>query len=234
MTNHNVETEQTDPLQDTSVPWTAREAWMGIAILVVTSLLYVIIIPQMMQQNILESAGLLLLEILYLLPVLLILPKRNATWQLLGFRKYGKGVMGLGCGLFAGAYLLVIVHNFILMAFGLPVQGDQISSIFNSLGSPFWLFFVGILIAPVVEEVLFRGFIFSGFRQSYGWKKAALLSSAIFALAHLQPVAFVPTFILGYVFSYLCQKSNSILPGIFLHLLTNLFGLLSAFAFSQM
>ena len=79
-----------------------------------------------------------------------------------------------------------------------------------------------------------RGFIFSGFRQSYGWKKAAFLSSTIFALAHLQPVAFLPTFMLGYVFSYLYQKSNSILPGIFLHLLTNLFGLLSAFAFSQM
>jgi len=230
----NPETERPEPLQGTSVPWAAREAWIGIAILVVTSLLYVLIIPNVMQQNMLESVGLFLLEVLYLLPILLLLPKRKTTWQFLGFRKYGKGIMGLGCGLFIGAYILVIVHNFILMAFGLSVQGDQISSIFNSLGSPLWLFFVGILIAPVVEEVLFRGFIFSGFRQSYGWKKAALFSSTIFALAHLQPAAFIPTFLLGYVFTYLYQKSNSILPGIFLHLLTNLFGLLGAFAFSQM
>jgi membrane protease YdiL (CAAX protease family) len=90
-----------------------------------------------------------------------------------------------------------------------------------------------VIIAPIVEETFFRGFLFAGFRQRYGYNKAALLSSAIFAAAHLQPSVLVPTFVLGYIFSYLYQRSNSILPGMILHFLVNAFGIITIFALTR-
>jgi hypothetical protein len=84
-----------------------------------------------------------------------------------------------------------------------------------------------------VEETFFRGFLFAGFRGRLGWNKAALLSSAIFAAAHLQPSVLVPTFVLGYIFSYLYQKSNSIFPGMLMHFLVNGFGIFTIFVLSR-
>ncbi len=92
------------------------------------------------------------------------------------------------------------------------------------------LFFIGgALVAPVVEELFFRGFIFAGFRQKYGWQKAAALSSALFALLHLTPTAFIPIFILGYIFAALYHFSGSIWPGILMHALSNSLALGAAY-----
>jgi hypothetical protein len=97
--------------------------------------------------------------------------------------------------------------------------------LFDMLQSPVGLVLAAVIAAPAVEEIFFRGFLFTGFRQAYGWNKAALLTSGIFALAHLSPVAFIPTFALGYVFAVLYQRANSIWPGILMHFLLNGFGI---------
>jgi membrane protease YdiL (CAAX protease family) len=56
-----------------------------------------------------------------------------------------------------------------------------------------------------------------------------LLSSAIFAIAHLQLAALIPTFILGNVLAYVYHRSNSLWPGMILHFLVNAFGLSAAY-----
>jgi hypothetical protein len=90
-----------------------------------------------------------------------------------------------------------------------------------------------VVLAPIVEETFFRGFLFAGFRQHYGYNKAALLSSAIFAAAHLESSIFVPTFVLGLIFSYLYQKSNSVFPGMIMHFLVNAFGIITIFELTR-
>jgi membrane protease YdiL (CAAX protease family) len=55
----------------------------------------------------------------------------------------------------------------------------------------------------------------------YGWKKAAVISSALFAVIHFQPIAFVLIFVLGLIFAYLYHRSNSIWPAILMHVATN-------------
>ncbi len=92
---------------------------------------------------------------------------------------------------------------------------------------------MGAILAPLVEEIFFRGFLFQGFRARYGWVPGLLLSSAIFGLAHLDPVALIPTFILGCVLAYLYQRSNSIWPSVSLHVLVNTVGLVSAYVMTQ-
>jgi membrane protease YdiL (CAAX protease family) len=84
-----------------------------------------------------------------------------------------------------------------------------------------------------VEEIFFRGFLFQGFRERYGWITAMLISAAIFAIAHLDLVVLIPTFILGCLLAYVFHRSDSIWPGIILHFLVNSFGLLAAYFVSN-
>jgi membrane protease YdiL (CAAX protease family) len=100
---------------------------------------------------------------------------------------------------------------------------------FAELNSPFWFAIVAAVVAPFVEETFFRGFLFQGFRARYGWKVGMVLSSAIFAAAHLDLVVLIPTFILGNVLAYVYHRSNSVWPGIVLHFLVNSFGLCGAY-----
>ena len=151
----------------------------------------------------------------------------------LGFRAFAKNKLALGCGFLVIAYLFIMVYNIILTLSGVATQGETIYKALAGLDSPIWLVLVGIVLAPFVEEMFFRGFLFAGFRQRFGWKKAALLSSTFFALAHLQPAALIPTFILGYLLAYIFHKANSLWPGIILHFLVNSIGFGLIFALSQ-
>ena len=116
---------------------------------------------------------------------------------------------------------------------GFPTQGEAIFQLFGRLENPLIFVFVGIILAPIVEETFFRGFLFNGLRQRFGWNKAALLSSLFFSLAHLEPVALIPTFILGYLLAYLFHRSNSLWPGVILHFLMNSVGFCMIYAVSQ-
>jgi uncharacterized protein len=113
-------------------------------------------------------------------------------------------------------------------------QGEQILQLFDALDSPLWFIVVGVIVAPVVEELFFRGFLFQGFRQRYGWVNGALLSSAVFAVAHLDPVALIPTFILGILLAYMYHRTDSVWIPILLHVLVNGMGLCAAYVATQM
>jgi membrane protease YdiL (CAAX protease family) len=82
-----------------------------------------------------------------------------------------------------------------------------------------------VVLPPIVEETVFRGFVFTGIRNKVRPIWAGLLTSVLFATAHLefgsgQPllwVAAIDTFTLSLVLCYLRQKTNSLWPGILLH-----------------
>jgi len=230
--NLDTETEQPVPTPDPptySVPWKFIDNWIGVALLALIQIVIAIIMLRGSRTELAQSVAIVLLESAYLLPVVLILAWRHIHWRHLGFGKFEWKTLGLGCGLLVGAYAIIIVHNTLLYFLGVDTQGEEILKVFAKLDSPVWFFIVGAVFAPFVEEVFFRGFLFQGFRQRYGWISAMLLSSAIFAAAHLDPVALIPTFILGNVLAYVYHQSNSIWPGVTLHFLVNAFGLCGAY-----
>ena len=223
----------TTPEEDFSVPWTIADTWLGLLIFVLVVIGQLAVTVVWHGAHSLQSVGLVAAELLYLVPVAYILTKRKVPWKTLGFRAFDQNKLALGCGLLVIAYLFIMAHNIILSLLGVTTQGETIYKVFGSLNSPIWLVLVGIVLAPFVEEMFFRGFLFAGFRQRFGWKKAALLSSIFFALAHLQPAALIPTFILGYLLAYIFHKANSLWPGIILHFLVNSIGFGLIFALSQ-
>jgi len=78
-----------------------------------------------------------------------------------------------------------------------------------------------VLLPPVLEETIFRGFIFPALAKRAGVVWGAILSSAIFGIAHFQANISVYTFVLGLVLCFMYLRLKSIVPGIFLHMLNN-------------
>jgi sodium transport system permease protein len=77
------------------------------------------------------------------------------------------------------------------------------------------------LLAPVCEELAFRGFILTGLLQWTRPRNAVLLSSFLFALFHMNVFQFLPAFLLGVVFGLLRVRSHSLVPPIIFHVLHN-------------
>lgn len=94
-----------------------------------------------------------------------------------------------------------------------------------------------VVLPPLVEETVFRGFVFGGLKNKLPVVYAALFTSVLFAIAHLQfgsgkPllwIAALDTFTLSLVLCYLRQKSGGLWAGIFLHGLKNGIAFVSLF-----
>jgi membrane protease YdiL (CAAX protease family) len=80
-------------------------------------------------------------------------------------------------------------------------------------------------IAPVAEELFFRGYFFAALARWHGPGLAAVLTGVVFGAVHglgQTPVAFlVPLAFLGFVLCLLYQRTGSVLPCIVLHIINN-------------
>lgn len=80
---------------------------------------------------------------------------------------------------------------------------------------------VGIL-APISEELFFRGLIYDWFRQRWGIWASILLSSAWFSLGHIDSLGVVASsFLMGVVIAYVYERTKSLWFAIAIHLITN-------------
>ena len=87
-------------------------------------------------------------------------------------------------------------------------------------GQELWLFFA-LVVAPVAEELFFRGQVLRGYLGRYSVKTAVIASSAYFALFHLNLPQAVVALPLGLICAWLSLRTSSVLPGIVYHAVTN-------------
>jgi membrane protease YdiL (CAAX protease family) len=83
--------------------------------------------------------------------------------------------------------------------------------------------FAGALLAPLAEEIFFRGFVFRSYLRTRGPLVAYVASSLLFASLHLNLPALLPIMGLGLLFSAAYHRTGSIVPGIVGHALNNSF-----------
>jgi len=88
-------------------------------------------------------------------------------------------------------------------------------------GNPAAKFIALVVIAPIAEEMLFRGLIFREFARRYSMRHAIFGSAALFALFHLNPWQAVVAFPIGVIAAWLVLRTGSIIPGIVLHAVLN-------------
>jgi uncharacterized protein len=98
-----------------------------------------------------------------------------------------------------------------------------------------------VLIAPVFEEIIFRGVILDGFLKIYSPKKSIIWSSILFGLIHLNPWQALGAFFIGLFIGWIYYRTQSIIPGILIHFTNNLIAFLlllysqnNALAFSDL
>ena len=114
--------------------------------------------------------------------------------------------------------------DFISRIFGISLEQQEILKRVleeESLGVLTFMFFFGILAAPVIEELLFRGFIQPAVRNSFGKLKAIFISGLLFAIVHLNAYVFLQIFILGLLLAYLYEKTGSLIAPITIHIFHN-------------
>jgi len=86
-----------------------------------------------------------------------------------------------------------------------------------------------VVLPPIAEEILVRGFIYSSFKKAMKIIPAAVFTSLLFAAAHLPEggsagplyIAAIDTFILSLVLVFLREKTHSLWASITLHTLKN-------------
>jgi membrane protease YdiL (CAAX protease family) len=90
-----------------------------------------------------------------------------------------------------------------------------------------------VLIAPVAEELIFRGVIFEKSKRVLPLVYANILQALLFGLMHFNIVQSSYAFILGLFLGFVCYKRKSILASIYLHFVINLAGVLPNILFSN-
>ncbi|KGK82702.1 abortive phage infection protein [Desulfosporosinus sp. HMP52] len=138
----------------------------------------------------------------------------------LGFVKSSRRFIVLGfitgVALFIGVGLL---GNLLTKIFGTPAP--QSFAIAVKGANYTWEFmlltFLGGVVAPIKEEMFFRGLIYPPLRQIFGRGKGILLTGLFFAALHLEIIRFIPLFIGGIVLTWLYERSSSIWPAIVAH-----------------
>ncbi len=116
------------------------------------------------------------------------------------------------------------------LGFSSGIAGPELIFVFLSL----------VILPPLVEELLVRGFLYTGLRTRMTPLIAAIVASIVFAAAHLQWgsgnallwTAAVDTFVLSMVLIRLRQKTGSLWPGIGVHFIKNGLAFLALFVFS--
>jgi ABC-2 type transport system permease protein/sodium transport system permease protein len=135
----------------------------------------------------------------------------------------GAGVMGLG--------LWGLAHeSFLLTSGGMaPERIEMARQLLERLGQvPLWLVLLALAIAPgVIEELCFRGYLFSAFSKVMSPTRTILLTSVLFGLFHvltgnsLLVERFVPTTLMGLFLGWVAYRTGSVWPGMLLHAVHN-------------
>jgi membrane protease YdiL (CAAX protease family) len=175
----------------------------------------------------------LLAEVIAISMVYYLLRWARVTWARIGLvkpRLKDIGYAVVAYGLYFVAYLVVIIIANALIP-SLDVDQEQqvgFENAYNNIGL-LMTFFSLVILPPITEEIIFRGFLFTSLRAKFRLRYAIVITSILFGIAHLQfgggaPllwVAAIDTFMLSCFLCYLRERTASLWPPILLHAIKN-------------
>lgn len=158
-----------------------------------------------------------------LLVLWMFLKARHQNFSALGFKKLKLSDFGW--------LAAVVVIYFILLTIGMAIasqipgfNADQQQQIGYQGGTSIELvvaFFGLVILPPLAEEMLFRGFMYRGLASRLPKILAAIVTSLLFALVHFQWNVGVDVFILSMVLIFLYEKTKNLWMCVFLHAIKN-------------
>lgn len=217
------------------MPWRGRTfLWMSLAmisgVLVGAIVLALFLLPAMLTGDevtlttayavaVLALQGVVMLLCIYLFGML----RQRLGWQQFGFIPVSWQWIGRALGL-----TLLIRVGVTLLALALAPLGivSQQASAFAPAGFSWpgaigMLLFGGIVV-PLAEETFFRGMLYRWLRSRWSMRVAALVSSLLFAVIHLELATVIPAFFIGLVCAVSFERSRSLWTPILIHCANNL------------
>ncbi|WP_317167305.1 type II CAAX endopeptidase family protein [Blattabacterium cuenoti] len=135
-------------------------------------------------------------------------------------------------------FFLILINDYITSF--VPKEGPILGNMYKEIESflkeesknPIPFFSTTILLAPICEEILFRGIILNGMlKNKIHPLKAILFSSFLFGLTHMNPWQFVGGLIIGSFIGFIYFTTTSIIDCILLHIFNNALALFTMFFF---
>ncbi|MFV0394058.1 MAG: lysostaphin resistance A-like protein [Coprobacillaceae bacterium] len=147
----------------------------------------------------------------------------------------------IGIGMVYGLAILSNIIVMVLLAMFNQQQADSSNQQLVELllnNAPLLMTFQAVVLAPIVEELLYRGLIFRTI-YSYNKNMAHILSAFLFGFSHIysglfsgdltQIIHIIPYMMMGFAFSYAYEKRGNICAPIIMHMLNNLIATLLSF-----
>lgn len=137
--------------------------------------------------------------------------------------------LGLGVAVGTGAFVLAVLGLGSLLQFVIERTGGEVPEVQDQLQTALVesrfgvvVALAAILLAPLGEELLFRGLLFPALRRTLPVWPAALLSGLLFAVIHVEWIAIVVIFPVGVLFALAYQARRTLLVPIAAHATFNL------------
>lgn len=158
--------------------------------------------------------------VLFKHPSVSAIKKQLAIDKLPKLSHIGLGVLG-----YIPYIFLTVAFTFVVQQLWAGFNIDQAQEVgFKNLANSLELmmaFFALVIIPPIAEEMLFRGYLFSHIRKSVSFFATAIIVSAAFGVAHQQLNVGIDVFALSLVLCFLREKTGTIWAGILLHMIKN-------------
>lgn len=157
-------------------------------------------------------------------PLLFCFARYHMGWNALGLRPFASRRWWLPPAIAVGAYIATIVYVAVLAGLGYTPEQDT-EQLFDSTVVLPATGIATVIVAPLAEEIFFRGFVFTGLLRPLGLFGAMAVSGLLFATFHVQDAqtaGLVPPFaIIGALFAWLYYRTGSLWASILAHLVFN-------------
>ena len=214
------------------VPWTPKDTLWG----VVGGLLLAIIVPPLLvapfDPDLSGDGALLAAQGLFDGALLMVAVGMASNWRFrplrpalerLGLRRFQLTAIGLLIGTLVAYYIVAgLFATYVLQ----PDQEDIGGEL--GVGNPNVAIAVAavlmiVVLAPISEELFFRGFLFAGVRSRWSLWPAAIVSGLVFGLVHAPTgiTTVVPLAALGFALCWLYDRTGSLWPCVIAHTINN-------------
>ncbi len=166
---------------------------------------------------------------IFTIPILLIMFYRDkAKEKVLGVIQNKKAPIWQYVYVIVIAATMCLGLNNLIVLSGFAPMDESYTEVMELLYSaPMYVQIVCLgILAPICEELVFRGLMFKRLRALVSFRYAAIYTSMVFAFIHGNMVQLVYAFIMGLVFAYLYEKYGSFKAPVIAHIVANLISVL--------
>ncbi len=212
-----------------SVPWSMGEAF--VALVIAFGIYFLVSLPASSVKGLPALPYLLYLGVFA--PSIFgvaawVTARHRVGWKSLGLTRDRLGTalaVGLGAGI--AAFLVNVGLSSIVtqIARSLGYEVENAARVTGLGEASAWeiglIVLAVVVVAPIVEEILFRGIFYAGLRQRLGVGGAVAVSALFFGFLHFQLLGFIPLAAIGAILALLYESQGSLAAPMVAHAMNN-------------